>query len=617
MCGIAGCVGHENAVKFVTSGLDFMEERGYDSAGVAYSNGESPRLEVIREVGSVANLLVKIPESAAEATAAIGHTRWATHGEVSVRNAHPQVNSDGTIAVVHNGVIENHSELQRELESLGFVFESETDTEIVPHLLDYYLREGAEYDEAFNKTIRRLEGAFAILGYFGAEPDTIYAARKGSNPLLMGVRKNERFVGSMRSVIRNGGTDWIKPLDSNGMARLSSDEDKYRTWMLDGRTTHRPYEKDTSPVETANKGDFEHWMLKEIYDGPETVREALRGRVLPEKGIVRLGGIESQEIQDRLSDTDRMAIVACGTSYHAGLVGERIIEEVTGIPVETHLASEFQYRNEPLGRHTAVIGISQSGETADTIGALQKAKDRRLLTLGINNSPGSEMEAMTDAGVHCRAGKERSVASTKAFISQVTVLAEMALALSKEGSPLRQELMNELPQLPEKMERIIADKAAIEAIAKKYAHSKNFLFLGRGYEHISAMEGALKLKEISYIHAEAYSAGEMKHGPLALIDKDFPTFAIATDSPVYEKTLSNISEVKSRGGPVIALATEGNEAIRSKVDDVIYVPATLEQTQPILNAVAMQLFAYYVAVEKGLGPELDRPRNLAKSVTVE
>lgn len=614
MCGIAGCVGHERAVDFVTGGLNLMEERGYDSAGLAYAGVETPRLEVIREVGAVANLLAKIPQEAYSATTAIGHTRWATHGQVSTRNAHPQSNADGTIAVVHNGVIENHRDLRGELEALGYVFKSETDTEVVPHLLDHYLKKDVEPDEAFNRTIRRLEGAFAILGYFGIEPDTIYAARRGANPLLMGVRANERFIGSMRDIIRPY-TRWIDPMNNNEMARLSADNSRYRTWELDGRITTRSPEKDTGEIDIANKGDFEHWMLKEIYDSPETIREAIGGRILPQEGIVKLGGLEDPEVQERLKETDRIVIVGCGTAYHAGLIGERLIEEVAGIPVETHLASEFQYRSEPLSKHTAVIGISQSGETVDTIGALHKAKGRGLLTLGVNNSPGSEMEAITDAGVHCRAGKERSVASTKAFISQVTVLAEIALELSNEKSPLQQALMEELAILPDKIEQILANSAAIETAAKKYANYEHFLFLGRGYEHISAMEGALKLKEISYIHAEAYSAGEMKHGPIALIDKDFPTFAIATNSPVYEKTLSNISEIKTRGGPVLALATEGNELIRNEVDDVLYVPGSLEQTQPILNAVVMQLFAYYVALERGLN--VDRPRNLAKSVTVE
>jgi glutamine---fructose-6-phosphate transaminase (isomerizing) len=309
--------------------------------------------------------------------------------------------------------------------------------------------------------------------------------------------------------------------------------------------------------------------------------------------------------------------VACGTSYHAGLIGERLIEEIAGIPVEVQLASEFQYRQEPLDLETTVVAVSQSGETADTIGALKKAKEFGLLTLGVNNSPGSTIDRMTDAGVHCRAGSEISVASTKAFISQVTILAEIALALAqnREDHQQGQQLMEELAALPAKIERVLEQALVIEAAAKKYMNYRNFLYIGRGYEQVSAMEGALKLKEISYIHAEGYAAGEMKHGTLALIDKDFPTFAVATDSPVYQKTLSNIEEIRARDGPVIALATEGNEAIKDIVDDVLYIPATMEQTQPILNAIAMQLFAYYVAVEKGLN--IDQPRNLAKSVTVE
>lgn len=613
MCGIAGCVAHHEAVKFVTDGLDQMEERGYDSAGLVYPGESTPQLEVIRAIGPVENLRALIPVKAALATTAIGHTRWATHGEVSVENAHPQINTDGTIAVVHNGVIENHGELQKELEALGYVFRSGTDTEVVPHLLDHHLQSGAEPDEAFNKTVRRLEGAYAILASFGIEPDTIYAARRGS-PLLMGVRGKERFVASMRSIIRPH-TRWIDPLKNYEMARLSADEEKYKTWQFDGKITTRQPSEDTGEIESASKGNFEHWMLKEIYDAPKIVREAMRGRIYAEEGLVKLGGLEDPAVQKRLKDIDRLAIVACGTSYHAGLIGERLFEEVAGMPVKVHLASEFQYRNEPMDRYTAVLGISQSGETADTIGALHKAKSRGLLTLGINNSAGSEMEAITHAGVHCRAGREKSVASTKAFVSQVTILAEMALAFSDEGAPLRQPLMEELAALPTKIEQVLASADDIKAAAQKYAKYANFLFLGRGYEHISAMEGALKLKEISYVHAEAYSAGEMKHGPIALIDEEFPTFAIATDSPVYEKMISNIQEIKARKGKIIALATEGNELIKDLVDDVLYVPASLEQTQPILNAVVMQLFAYYVAVERGLN--IDRPRNLAKSVTVE
>ncbi len=623
MCGIAGCVGHENAVGFVTESLSRMDERGYDSAGLVYPEKEVPRLKVIRELGVLANLSAKIPPEAMLVTTAVGHTRWATHGGITVENAHPQFNNGNTIAVVHNGVITNHDELSEELKALGYSFRQDTkgertgsDTEVVPYLLDHYLNDGKQPEEAFNRVVRKLEGANAVLAYFGIEPDTIYAARMNANPLLMGVRGNERFVASMREAIRPY-TRWIDPLGKNEMARLSADSGRYKTWELDGSISTRSPKKDTGENEEVSKDGFEHWMLKEIHAAPETICEAIRGRVLPAKGIIKLGGLEDPEVREKLETINKVAIVAMGTSYHAGLIGERFIQEIAGMQARVYDASEFIDQTVPLDLNTAVIGISQSGETIDTIRALHKAKeyDPELLTLGINNSPGSEMEAITDAGVHCRAKKEKSVASTKAFISQVTILAEIALALARERLPWHLELMEELYELPGKIERILANKPAIKAAAKKYARAENFLYLGRGYEYISAMEGALKLKEVSYIHAEAYSAGQMKHGPLALIDEKFPTFAVATDSPVYDKTLSNISEVKARGGPVIALATEGNEMIRQKVDDVIYVPASLEQTQPILNAVVMQLFAYYIAVEKGLN--IDQPRNLAKSVTVE
>jgi glutamine---fructose-6-phosphate transaminase (isomerizing) len=619
MCGIAGCVGHENAVGFVAEGLTALEYRGYDSAGIAFPESNSPGLGVIKELGSVSRLVAQIPPEASAATTAIGHTRWATHGKPTVENAHPHINNDGTIAVVHNGTIENHEPLRQELRSLGYTFKSETDTEVIPHLFDHYLKEGQEPDEAFTNAVRRLVGAYAILAHFSEDPHTIYAARRGS-PLVLGVKGAQRFAASDPRVI-NLGTRWASFLDDNELAKLSADE-RYRTWHIEGYKTTRPPKELSDDYEVADKGEFEHFMLKEIYDSPQTVRAAISGRVHPEKekegDKIKLGGLQDPEVQEKLEYTNRLAIVGCGTSYHAGLIGERLIEEVAGIPVEVQLASEFQYRQEPIDRDTAVVAITQSGETIDTIGALQKAKDSRLLTLGINNSPGSTIDRITDAGVHCRAGAEVSVASTKAFISQVTVLAELALALGKDNTKtteLRQQLMEELTVLPDKIEQILENAPAIEEAAKKYARYRNFLYIGRGYEYTSAIEGALKLKEISYIHAEGYAAGEMKHGTIALIDEEFPTFAIATNGSVYDKTLSNIEEIKARKGPVIALATEGNDNIKGIADDVLYIPASMEQTQPILNAIALQLFAYYVAVEKGYN--VDRPRNLAKSVTVE
>ncbi len=618
MCGIVGCAGHGNAHQFVGEGLTSLEYRGYDSAGISFVDTDTSRLKVIRKLGSVSELIANLPPNDERVTTAIGHTRWATHGVPSVRNAHPQVSTDRRIAVVHNGTIENYRDLQDELKALGYAFRSETDTEVIPHLLDHYLEEGMEPDEAFTSAMTRLHGAYAILGSFAIEPDTIYAARV-SSPLVLGVRGDERFAASAQRAILPK-SRWLTFMDDNEVARLSADPRRYATWHIESRrNTTRPPQELTDELKIAELGDYPNFMLKEIYETPETVLGAISGRVDPRKGTIKLGGLENNdehpEIEERLARMERLVIVACGSSYHAGLIGKLLIEEIAGIPVEVKKASEFQYRPGILDRDTAVLGISQSGETADTVGALRKAQDHKLLTLGINNSPTSTIDRMTDAGIHCRADEEISVASTKAYVSMLTVLTELAVALSKEEGPLNKQIAKELVDLPDKIRQILNNTEEIKAAAKKYAKFTNFLYIGRGYEEVSAIEGALKLKEISQIHAEGISAGEMKHGTLALINRKFPTFAIATNSPVYEKTLSNISEIKSRKGPVIALVTEGNTAIKGLVDDALYVPASLEQTQPILNAIVMQLFAYYVAVEKGT--DIDRPRNLAKSVTVE
>lgn len=608
MCGIVGCVGHEGAVEFVSQGLETLEYRGYDSAGLAYPVEST--LHVVKAIGSVAALRPHISEDSVYATTAIGHNRWATHGVVSTANAHPHTNESGTIAIVHNGTIENYKELRYELLSEGYEFVSETDTEVIPHLIDYYVAQGESPGEALTKAMKKLVGAYAVLAVFSEEPESLFAARL-SSPLVLGINSSEHFAASDPSVL----TDHTKKavfLEDEELAELS--RGGYKSWGLKrGSDTTRQPEVLADVFERASIGEYPHFMLKEIFESPETVRSAISGRVLPHESLVKLGGLE--EVREKLREIDRLIIVACGTSYHAGLIGERLIEEIAGIPVEVQLASEFKYRDEPFDRNTAVLAISQSGETADTIAAINKAKDFGMLTLGVNNSPGSTVDRITDAGVHCRAGQEVSVASTKAFISQVTVMAEIALALASKGNRLQQPLMEELVTQPAKIEAILKDAPSIHEAARKYANSRNFLYIGRGYEHASALEGALKLKEISYIHAEGCGAGEMKHGTLALIDEDFPTFAVATNGQVYDKTLSNIEEIRARKGPVIALATEANEAIKDIVDDVIYVPETLEQTQAILNGVALQLFAYYVAVEKGLN--VDRPRNLAKSVTVE
>lgn len=606
MCGIAGCVGHERATEFVTNSLEALSYRGYDSAGLAYI--EDGDMAILKALGKVSNLTEQVPEN--NATTAIGHNRWATHGSVIIPNAHPQTNEDETISVVQNGIIENHVMQRERLKAEGFNFTSQTDTEVVPHLLDYYFQETGDPSEAFERTLKELEGAYGILACFAAEPDTIYASRVGS-PLVLGVNGSEHFAASDPSVI----VDQTKKaifLEDYEIARLS--QDGYTTHNLRSglSTTRQPTILDTA-YESSDLGGFPHFMLKEIHDSPDTIRNGLSGRVLPDQQLVRLGGLE--EKHEQLRNTSRLIIVGCGTSYHASLIGERLIEELAGIPVEVQLASEFKYRDEPFVRDTAVVALSQSGETADTIGALEKAGKFGMLRLGVINSPGSTIDRITDAGVHCRAGKEVSVASTKAFTSQVTILAEMALALGRHNTPKTQEIMEELVALPAKVEEILADTTAIQEAAEAYANYKNFLYIGRGYEYATALEGALKLKEISYIHAEGCGAGEMKHGTLALIDEDFPTMAIATDSENYDKTASNIEEIKARSGPVIALANAGNETIQNLVDDVLYVPKTAEQLQPILNSVVLQLFAYYVAVGKGLN--VDQPRNLAKSVTVE
>ncbi len=611
MCGIAGCVGHEQAPEFVVGALEALEYRGYDSAGIAFET--ECGIDIVRAIGRPENVrrqLAEVPHQGSSDTA-IGHTRWATHGKVTLQNTHPHTNTAGTIASVCNGNIENYAALKSELIDNGYEFSSQTDTEVVPHLFDYYLREGAEPDEAFINTMRRLAGAYAIVALCAELPGTVYAAKVGS-PLVVGVNSHEHFAASDPAVFVDHTDKQAVYLEDYDAAKLSRDGWGIISSRNAASAIRQPEDID-SIYQRTEKGDFADFMLKEIYDSPETVRSATRGRVRPNENIIKLGGLES--VEGRLKDIERIIIVACGTSYYAGLIGESLIEEIAGIPVEVEFASEFNYRTQPLKKHTAVLAISQSGETADTIAALKKAEAHGLLRLGVVNTPGSTISRMTEAGVYCQAGPEISVASTKAFTSQVTVLTEIAMSLAKESSKLNHQLMEELTNLPEKIEAILADTSSIEAAAKKYAHYTNFLFIGRGYNYPNALEGALKLKEISYIHAEGYGAGEMKHGPLAMIDEDFPTLAIATNSHQLPKTMSNIEEIRTREGPVLALATEGNEAIARVASDVLYVPDSLEQTQPILNGVVLQLFAYYIAVEKGL--DIDHPRNLAKSVTVE
>jgi glucosamine--fructose-6-phosphate aminotransferase (isomerizing) len=606
MCGIVGYLGKKSALGPVISGLKALEYRGYDSAGVAYLDGK--QCAVIKQVGRVEELEKELPKT--KTGLAIGHTRWATHGAPTITNAHPHYNQDKTICVVHNGIIENFAAIKKELEELGYEFRSETDTEVIPNLIDYYLRKTKSFEKAFEKTLLDLQGAYAIVAIHAKDPERLYAARL-SSPLILGTGKDEYILASDPTAVMEH-TKNVVYIDDYEM--LVVDKTKYHIKNIKrSKTIKRLAEKLDFDFEQAQLGDYPNFMLKEIFEAPQTIRSATLGRIKPESSTIKLGGLES--VVQQLDFIDRIVIVACGTSYYAGLVGEYLIEELAGVPVEVQLASEFKYRHEPLNRSTAILAISQSGETADTLAALKKFEGYGILRLGIVNAVGSSIARMTDAGVYCHAGPEQAVASTKAFIAQVTVLLLMALHMADNRTPYFRALLKELDDLPKKAEAVLAQADKIKKLAEKYSSHRDFLYIGRGYAYPCALEGALKLKEISYIHAEGYAAGEMKHGPLAMIDRQFATFAIATNGELLDKTYSNIEEIKARGGPVVALATEGNKHIKKLVNDVIYIPDTAEQTQPILVAIVLQLFSYYAAMK--LGKNVDRPRNLAKSVTVE
>jgi glucosamine--fructose-6-phosphate aminotransferase (isomerizing) len=606
MCGIVGYLGNKNALNPVMDGLKALEYRGYDSAGVAYI--DDGKCTVIKQVGRVEKLDSEIPK--VSTGLAIGHTRWATHGAPTVANAHPHFNQDRSICVVHNGIIENYVEIKTKLQELGYKFITETDTEVIPNLIDFHLKKSASFEKAFEKTLQELRGAYAIVAIHCKSPDKLYAARL-SSPLILGIGKDEYILASDPTAVMEH-TKNVVYIDDYEMLVISKRKYEIKNFKR-AKLVKRLAEKLDFDFEQARLGDYPNYMIKEIYEAPQTIRSAALGRIRTDSATVKLGGLES--VIQQLEYIDRIVIVACGTSYYAGLVGEYLIEELAGIPVEVQLASEFKYRDEPLSRSTAVLAISQSGETADTIAALKKVEGYGILRLGVVNAVGSTIARMTDAGVYCHAGPEQAVASTKAFIAQVTVLLLIALHLGKSHTPKFRDLLEELDSLPQKAEQVLAQADKIRKIAEKYASRKDFLFIGRGYGYPCALEGALKLKEISYIHAEGYAAGEMKHGPLAMIDKQFATFAIATDGELLEKTYSNIQEIKARSGPVVAVATKGNRHIKRVADDVIYIPETMEQTQPILIAIVMQLFSYYAAQK--LGKNVDRPRNLAKSVTVE
>jgi len=614
MCGIVGYIGWQDAAPVLLKGLKRLEYRGYDSAGIALLNGT---LSVMKQKGSVGGLETDthtLRQEMLGATVGIGHTRWATHGEPSDRNAHPHLNAAGDIAVIHNGIVENFSALKQELVSQGYVFLSETDSEVLVHLIDRIWKSEPSLDleTVTRSALRHVEGAYGLCVISSREPDKIVVARKGS-PLVIGIGIGEFFIASDAAPIVEH-TNKVVYLSDGELAVVT--REGYSIKTIENVEQEKIVTELDFSLEKIEKGGFEHFMLKEIFEQPAVMHDVMRGRVRLEEGRLCLGGIE--DYIDRLKQAKRIVICACGTSWHAGLIGEYLIEEFARIPVEVDYASEFRYRNPIVGVDDVVIVISQSGETADTLAALRTAKEKGALVMGICNVVGSTIARETLCGMYTHAGPEVGVASTKAFTAQVIMLYMLALALSKGRTISNEEIvlnLKELVSIPEKAARILELDSQIKSIAERFKDAKNVLYLGRGYNFPVALEGALKLKEISYIHAEGYPAAEMKHGPIALIDEDMPVIFIATRDNTYTKILSNIEEVRSRKGRVIAIANEGDQEISRLAEHVIYIPQASGPITPLLTVIPLQLLAYHIATLRGCN--VDRPRNLAKSVTVE
>ena len=619
MCGIVGYIGarrRTDAREVLVDGLKRLEYRGYDSAGVScvVPQGKKARVRTVKAVGKVAALEDKLARTTMNASLGIAHTRWATHGKPSVRNAHPH--TAGAVTLVHNGIIENYQELKAQLQKQGRTLKSETDSEVVAHLIDAALADGADFAAAVRTAVAQLRGAYALAIICADAPDTLIAV-KNSSPLVVGVAPDALIVASDAAAIVAHTSQVLYPADGEMLvARQTDDGVDYRITSLGGALRrHTPTQLEWD-AQQAQKDGYAHFMLKEIFEQPHAVEDALRGRIVRAEGVARLGGLASVERQ--LRAVRRIIIVSCGTSYHAGLVGEYMLEEYAGIPTEVEYASEFRYRKPLLDTHTAVIAISQSGETADTLAAIAEAKRKGALTLGIVNAVGSTIARETDAGVYNHAGPEIGVASTKAFTSQLTILVLLTVLLGRQRAmslTMGKRILTELTKIPRHIETICADSDAFLALAQKYARYDNFLYIARTYNFPIALEGALKIKEIAYVHAEGYASGEMKHGPIALIDKNFPTVAIVPRDSVYEKDLAGIEEIKARGGRVLAITTADAAAVAQHVDDVITIPKTLELLTPLLAVVPLQFLAYGVGVARGL--DVDKPRNLAKSVTVE
>jgi len=612
MCGIVGYIGKRNTIPIIIEGLKRLEYRGYDSAGLAIINSKL-QLEVFKQKGKIVELERILPESEKTySNIGIGHTRWATHGKPTVINAHPHTCSQNKIAVVHNGIIENYKILKNKLIDHGYTFESETDSEVLAKLIGFFYQKDNNLVLAVEKTLKLVKGAYGIAVICSDNPKQIVAARKGS-PLILGIGNNEFFVASdVNAVIIHT----KKVIYLNDGEIVSITKDNFVITNLDNEIIEAKVSEVNWDISAIEKGDYKHFMLKEIFEQPVSVENAFRGRLISKMSTVKLGGLNMTPAE--LRSIQKIQIIACGTSWHSGLIGKFVIESLARIPVEVEYASEFRYRNPIITPGTIVFVISQSGETADTLAALREAKGRGVKVFGITNVVGSTIARETDGGVYIHAGTEIGVASTKAFTSQTTVLILLGVMLGRINHiepAYGKRFIKELRLIPEKIELILQNNDYIKEIAKTIMDSTNALYLGRGIHFPVALEGALKLKEISYIHAEGYPAAEMKHGPIALIDKNMPVIAIALKDEIYEKIISNLQEVKARNGRIIIIATQGDELITDLSEDVIYIPETLDILQPLLSVIPLQLLAYHIADLRNL--DVDQPRNLAKSVTVE
>ena len=611
MCGIVAYIGQREAYPIIIKGLQRLEYRGYDSAGVALLNGN---LNVYKKAGKVSDLADFVKGKNVGGNLGMGHTRWATHGEPNDRNAHPHFSQSKEFAIIHNGIIENYAAIKAELSKNGHVFESDTDTEVLIHLIeDIYQKVNVPLEEAVRLALGEVVGAYAIVIISKNDPHKLIAARKGS-PIVVGIGKDEFFVASDATPIVEY-TKNVAYLNDGEVAVIDHGELTVKTI---GNEIKVPYVQELEmKLEALEKGGYEHFMLKEIYEQPRSIADSMRGRIDTVNGRLKLGGL--REFEQRIVNAKRIMIAACGTSWHAGLVAEYLIEDLARIPVEVEYASEFRYRNPIIFEDDVLIAISQSGETADTLAAVELAKTKGATIFGVCNVVGSSIPRATHAGSYTHAGPEIGVASTKAFTAQVTVLTLLALQLAHKRGTITEsrfrQVLNELETIPTKVEAALKSNAGVKKIAERYKDARNFLYLGRGYGFPVALEGALKLKEISYIHAEGYPAAEMKHGPIALIDEEMPVVVIATHNGMYDKILSNIQEIKARKGRVIAFVSEGDEVISKLADICIELPQTTECLDPLITTIPLQLLAYHIAVCKG--KDVDQPRNLAKSVTVE